>query len=417
MLAKKTQIAALLALATATAAGAVQRHAFVTSIKGSADLSTWPGVTGATALERADSICRARATAGGLANASAYRAWLSTSTTDAYCHVQGLSGKRLPGPCNDALLIGGGPWFSVSGGMFTGTLDELVDLGVIYQPIYEDELGNTPPSNDAFAWTGTASDGTGGIFNCSDWTSEVDSTLGVGIGNALGTAVRWTTDTIFNGACGASLRLLCFEQGIGNAGSFQGWPGALVFVTSATGNGNLQTWPEAHGLVSASAGYEICQTLAAKAGLPSPGSFVPWLSTGLVDARDRITSDGPFNRIDGFPIALTKADLLDGSLFESIHQYEDGRYLQGNDDLVGTGTYADGTRFPLTCSSWTSAEPSSYQLPGVAGIADSRWSSPDSWSDLLFCDRPQRLYCFSNVVTLSWSGFEHGFARWSSKTP
>ena len=74
-------------------------------------------------------------------------------------------------------------------------------------------------------------------------------------------------------------------------------PGALVFVTSAIGTGQLGSWPQADGATGIDAGYKICQSLAAVAGLPSPASFVPWLSTNLVDARDRLTTDGPFRRI------------------------------------------------------------------------------------------------------------------------
>ncbi|MEO8277350.1 MAG: hypothetical protein ABI639_14140, partial [Thermoanaerobaculia bacterium] len=89
--------ASALALAPAQA---TQRRAFITSVTGTGNLASWAGATGATVLDKADSVCRARAAAAlptPLPNAGTYRAWLSTSTTDAYCHVQGASGTRFGG--------------------------------------------------------------------------------------------------------------------------------------------------------------------------------------------------------------------------------------------------------------------------------------------------------------------------------
>ncbi len=98
-------------------AAAVKRRVFATSVQGTGDLSTWPEATGATAFARADAICRARAvtaTPTPLPNAATYRAWISTSTTDAYCHVQGLSGKKDTG-CGGGTPSGGGPWYLANG--------------------------------------------------------------------------------------------------------------------------------------------------------------------------------------------------------------------------------------------------------------------------------------------------------------
>src|SRR5437762_1872122 len=104
----------LLASVAASPAAATKRRAFLTSVSGTGDLSTWPGASGSTPLERGDAICRSRAAAGGLPNASTYHAWLSTSSLDAYCHVQGLDGT-LADLCNGAPLPGGGPWYLVDG--------------------------------------------------------------------------------------------------------------------------------------------------------------------------------------------------------------------------------------------------------------------------------------------------------------
>ena len=81
---------------------AAKRRAFVTSVAGNGNLfsGSWPGASGATSLDRADSVCRARATAGGLPNATTYRAWLSTPAVSAIDRV-----------------LGDGPWLNLMGEM------------------------------------------------------------------------------------------------------------------------------------------------------------------------------------------------------------------------------------------------------------------------------------------------------------
>ena len=128
-------------------AAAVKRRAFVTSVRGTGDLFSWPGSSGATALDRADSVCRARAAAAALPNAATYRAWLSTSSTDAYCHVQGLTGTRA-GACGGGSQPGGGPWYLVNGvSEYTADLATLTGAGhVIYRPVLFDEFARTTSS-------------------------------------------------------------------------------------------------------------------------------------------------------------------------------------------------------------------------------------------------------------------------------
>ena len=55
------------------------------------------------------------------------------------------------------------------------------------------------------------------------------------------------------------------------------------------------------------AGDAICRNLATTARLPAPESFVAWLSDAGTDAIDRLTTDGPFRRPDGFSIAFSRA--------------------------------------------------------------------------------------------------------------
>ena len=91
-------------------------------------------------LAAGDNICRVLAGNAGLPNANTYRAWLSTASTDAYCHVQGQTGKRATGCVGTA--VPAGPWYRYDGiGRFTGTVDELVgEEPQIYQPIRYDDV-------------------------------------------------------------------------------------------------------------------------------------------------------------------------------------------------------------------------------------------------------------------------------------
>lgn len=409
------RLAAVAAVSGTLAApsGAIKRRAFVTSISGTGNLATWPGAVGATAHERADAICRSRASAGVLPNAATYRAWLSADAADAYCHVQGLSGFKSNG-CDGAPLPGAGPWFLANGiTNFTGSLDELVGPeGVIFRPVMLDEFQNEvdPDYFTRQVWTGTRPSGSG-WNDCSDWTASVGAAGAYG--DALGSAVVWT-QFAGGGACSDSRRLLCLEPGPSETVTL-GWsPGALVFVSSVDGSAELATWPEAAGATGINAGYAICNQLASAAHLPSPASFVPFLSTPAVSAKDRLTTNGPFRRIDGYAIANNLADLLDGANQNSLHVREDGLYA--DEDLrVWTGTLADGTGSASgTCGGWTEGA-SGFGVTGKASAART-----GEWTDInaFACAGPQNLYCFSNAITLFWDGFESAdTARWSSSVP
>lgn len=226
-----------------TPAAAVKRRAFVTSVSGTGNLASWVASGGLTGLAAADNICRVRAVSGGLPNGDNYRAWLSTSATDAYCHVQGLTGKRS-NQCNGAPQPGAGPWYLANGvSYFTGSLAELTGPeGTIHRPVLLDELGDEVGSNAQMYWTGTSVIGTGvGTNDCGDWTSASNASFGQQ-GAALGSAVVWTDRLVAR--CDASLRLLCLEPGASEPQPRLGWtPGALAFVTSSTGPGDLSTWP------------------------------------------------------------------------------------------------------------------------------------------------------------------------------
>lgn len=412
-----TLLVAALALAAAEPSEAVRRRAFVTSVSGTGNLASWPDAGGLGGLAAGDQICRNRAAAAGLPNANSYRAWLSHATTDAYCHVQGLTGKRSNN-CNGGTPSPAGPWFG--NGAFPAPvsedLDRLTDDGVIYRPMLYDEFGTALDNwaTDRF-WTGTRRDGTGvANGNCSSWVVAAADVNGLR-GSAARTAQTWTYGSY--AACSQPQRLLCLEPGVSEP-TGQNWPApaSLIFVTSAMGPGDLSLWPQAGGATGLAAGDAICRNLAAAAHLPAPNSFVAWLSAGSAAAADRLTANGPFRRIDGVSIAGSKASLLSGSNVGSLHQFETGAYLLSEGGgLAWTGTDGQGEPNGDDCNGWTSDDDGIQLYPGAAStVRDEAWTVYGAGG--INCGISLHLYCFSNAVTVFWDGFDltGDLSRWSA---
>lgn len=84
---------------------------------------------------------------------------------------------------------------------------------------------------------------------------------------------------------------------------------------------------------------------------------------------------------------------------------------------MATGTDAAGIAVSnANCLDWTSSGTGQIGSNGLAGLArSSAWSGYSSPN----CSIPRRLYCFSNVVTIFWDGFDLSgdTSRWSSVTP
>ncbi len=396
-------------LGSAGVARAADRMMFITSDAGPGNLRTWPGSGSTTdGLQAGDAICQARAAAAGLAHPGDYRAWLSTPTTDAYCHVQGLDGKRsgdcgLPGLPNLS-----GPWKRVDGAHFGATIiDLLAETYVAYLPPWLDENGQVV---HALAWTGTDPFGAYSSSDCSDWKSSSGSATGIGGGSEY-TGYRWAELTA--SACSSDNHLYCFQVGGGDPLPTPANWGRLAFVTSAGGSGDLSSWPQAGGRNGVAAGNEICRSLATAAGLTNADSFKAWLSIGGLDARDRFANDGPWMRLDRVRVASSLAQLTDGFLHAPINLTETGQYL--GDEEVWTGTDADGTVAPARCNGWTSSSSGDSGQEGSAVTAGGYWSDYGNLS----CDHPaNHLYCLQDLPLIFGDDFESGsLAVWSSATP
>lgn len=159
-----------------------------------------------TGANRADCACTKAAIGQGLRRSGShvFRAWLSTSSSNAICRVQGLGNG-----CITAIPF---PWFNTQGqiivndfGGFAGT--------TIPNAIRFDEFKLDQGPN--LVWTGTNVGGTvAASTHCSDWTDMTNAGTGV-IGDRTGstTANMWTQSTP-NQTCDTSQRIYCVASPI-----------------------------------------------------------------------------------------------------------------------------------------------------------------------------------------------------------
>jgi len=170
------------------------RVAFLTSVMGHGDLSSWPDAGGATGIAAGDAICRARAAAASLDDPSSFKAWLSDSSTDA----------------KDRFL-NDGRWVRLDGVKIADNLADLTD-GQLFTSINVMETGVYTNGFDN-VWTATGQDGTliGGA--CNNWTDGSDSAQGR-VGYSIDTAHGWTA--WLDRDCDWPGRLYCFSDVVSN---------------------------------------------------------------------------------------------------------------------------------------------------------------------------------------------------------
>lgn len=404
------------------AANAVIRRAFVTSVSGNGNFSTWPDDGGLAGLAAANKICQNRAAASGLGipNPSGFRAFVSTdgpTGIDGYCNVLGLTGLKTAN-CNvSPPLPEAGPWRMANGAtFFAHELVEILDSSPeILAPLARDENFAALPSYEASKfWTGTSQYGIAVAPNCANWTSASSAADGR-VGSGFGTSQRLANAGVSD--CNETRRLLCLEGAAGDPLPPVTTVGSLVFVTSDYVSSDLGSDPRAAGATGVAAGDNICKSFAAEGHLPSPSSFFAYLGSTGIDPANRITAPGPFVRPDGFIVANNEVDLFDGTTDNTIHQTESGTYLSLS-TFVHTGADSSGTATGDDCEDWTYDDDVAFSSTmGDAGLARSElWTDQGS---LFGCSIIARLYCFSNQVVLFWESFEltGDLSRWSDVAP
>ncbi len=362
-----------------------QRVAFVTSESGTADLRTWTSTGGQGGLQGADRSCATLAAAAGLPGT--FRAWLSDTSDDAYCRVHGLAGKRSAS-CGQAVLpADAGPWVRTDGEVFAGGIED-VTAGAVYLPIRHDEHGEQ--KMEGFYYTATTELGELSTIRttCADWTGTVDYT-----------DIAYVDDASFGWTAGAATMcsnpgsLLCLEVGTGPGVALPPFTteGKAVFRTSTRGTADLGSWAEADGMTGVAAGDAICQTLASRGGLPNASRFKAWLGTGTIGAAGRVTSDGPWVRLDGVLVAASRAELLSAEHWTSISTTETGDYAPAL-WYAWTGVESGGAATGSACNDWTDGSGSSEGPVGLPHSAGSMWSGVFE----VPCSQMNALYCFED---------------------
>lgn len=362
-------------------------YVFVSSENGKGILADWTSAGGLTGLAAADSVCKTMAENVGLSGE--YIAWMTDSMDDAYCRVHGLSGKKADNCGQVTLPANAGPWLRMDDFPFAETIDPVSGITAL-TPVLFNEHGTAISSaiselSASTYWSNSKTNGTetAADQSCGDWTGSSGAAAG---GSAFGQNWYWSYGWWIPTGCAntSTHSLLCIKKGSSTALPDYTSTGLLAFVTSDFLSADFG------GLANADL---ICQSLANAAGLSTigtPRTFKAWLSTSTVDAVDRITSDGPWVNLNGLKIADNKADLIDGSLFSSIRQDENGTpELMRN---VFTGTNESGAATVNTCLDWTSVDVGDSATHGVSSLTNAGWTSSSTRS----CNSNLSLYCLEN---------------------
>jgi cysteine-rich repeat protein len=160
-----------------------------------------------------------------------------------------------------------------------------------------------------------------------------------------------------------------------------------IFVTSTRYDGALG------GLAGADA---KCNEHAAAAGLPGAGRFMAWLSTGQVDARDRLLhSEVPYILPSNTQVANHWNELSGGGLDHPISEDELGMAVAVNNPncetgagLAWTGSQNTGNALMQHCEDWT-VNLGATGVAGFIGEVEPQWSAVC----LMGCTLQARLYC------------------------
>ena len=293
----------------------------------------------------------------------------------------------------------GNPWYRPDGVQVVDSASQLLSAGQLKAPINVTADGLTYYNwGSQKMWTGSSAVNViDQGATCNSWSSN-SSGLQARNGGA-----PFTDSGYFNylsgyqrSACNLTTnRVYCLETN---------WSNNYVFITSTT-----QVVGTLGGLSGADT---ICNTRAQAAGLP--GSYVAWLSTSSVNAKDRLGNSGGWVRTDGKPFTNSVDDLLAGKIHYPVQLDEFGHHL-GTTASAVTGTNRDGrVSGSATCGNWSST--SGTYRGGYGSATSSSWTS---FSTGYSCSAALRFYCFgvnsNNPVVTSACG-RYAFITASSFT-
>jgi hypothetical protein len=152
-----------------------------------------------------------------------------------------------------------------------------------------------------------------------------------------------------------------------------------VFVTSTT------HLPATFG-ADLSGADAICAARAQAADLA--GTYVAWLSSSTVHARERLTGARGWIRMDGRPVVDRVEDLIAGRLFYPIRMDEHGEDVGVLGARVATGTRGTGEVAAETCMDYT--DPAANVQGGYPWQTRVGWTNDSAGP----CSTAMRIYCF-----------------------
>lgn len=177
--------------------------------------------------------------------------------------------------------------------------------------------------------------------------------------------------------CVAACGRLDFDARVDGSSADAGPPPNYVFVTST------KHLPTTFG-TDLSGADAICNMRAAQAGIP--GTYVAWLSTTTIDARNRLAGARGWIRTDGKPFVDTVEDLVTNSRIYYPLDHDENGVLVAAENVV-TGTDDAGNMLP-NCADYTNPAQVIY-FGSVEGTAHA-WTHESS----VACTMTSRIYCF-----------------------
>ncbi len=294
-----------------------------------------PGSLGS--VSNADMKCQQAANAAVPPLPGTYKAWLSSSGSNAIDRLQSASG-----------------WVRVDGKAFANTKADIAN-GRLYNPPRIDERGNDLLEN--FAATAT---GPGGTYsNNGDCMNYSSTAAGVNVagGNTMGQGFLFTMFQPL--ACAAPTHLYCF--GIDRQANVIPPTPAANTVRHAF----MKIWLPGGGLGAAD---QQCQLDAAANNLP--GTYRALLPTTTSSALSRFDLTGPpWVRVDNVPILPTAAGWSTASYFDSAPNLSANGTVVWDNSVNWAGAPSITAVGTMTCGDWLNANAqTTYGLSGYTKI-------------------------------------------------
>ncbi|HTV24469.1 MAG TPA: hypothetical protein VMG12_37520 [Polyangiaceae bacterium] len=288
--------------------------AFVTSTSVSGDFG---------GPEQADAICNARAAERGLDGP--FRAWMSSTSSDAIDALQGARG-----------------WVRLDNYPVVDTVDALVQARMFY-PIQSDERGMT--QNGRVVWTGTSGNsGRLSVMHCNDWSSAAADVMG---GSGRTTLVGMNFSLRGFSSCDTPGGIYCF--GVGKNVTISPIPnaGRLAFLTD-------QFFTIGGGIAGADA---LCQGRAEASG--RTGRYKALLATSSASAAARfdLTDTRTIVRADGMLVSIGARAFFEGTNWlTGINVAPSRAYITNYPIWSGSASLTQPGTLESTCNDWTAAD-------------------------------------------------------------